>query len=333
MKRREFISLLGGVAVAPSQFWPREARAQQFGGMRRIGVLWAGRERDPQYELFGAAFLQGLRDAGWSDGVNARIEQRWGAGDPARLRAHAAELVKSAPDAILATSTAALAALLFETRTIPVIFVNVSDPVAGGFVASLAQPGANATGFTNFEYAISGKWLELLKEVAPGVVRAALIQNLDNPNWPRYVRASEAIAPSLRLAVTRIGVLDLDELERVVNAFAQEPNCGVIVLPSPFTLTNRESIVALTARHGLPTVYPHRFFALSGGLISYGSDANDLFRRVASYVDRILRGTKPADLPVQQPTKYELVINLKAAKALRLDVPPTLLARADEVIE
>jgi putative tryptophan/tyrosine transport system substrate-binding protein len=329
MKRREFITLLGSAAAA----WPLAARSQQTDRMRRIGVLMnlAGDDAEGQARI--AAFLQGLRQLGWTNGGNLRIDIRWGADDPDRGRRYAAELVALAPDVILASASPAVGTLLQATRTVPIVFTTVGDPVGGGFVESLARPGGNATGFMLFEYSISVKWLELLKEIAAYVRRAAVLRDPATASGAGQLGAIQSVAPSFGVELSPVGVRDAGEIERAITAFARETNGGLIVTGSALATVHRELIITLAARHKLPAVYYERVFAKSGGLISYGPDRVDPYRRAAGYVDRILRGEKPADLPVQAPTKYELVINLKTAKALGLDVPPTLLARADEVIE
>jgi putative ABC transport system substrate-binding protein len=330
MRRRNFIALLGGAAVA----WPLAARAQQGEGVRRIGMLIANAESDPEGQIRAAAFRQDLQKLGWTEGRNIRIDYRWGAGEPDRARAYAAELMALAPDVIVANGTLASTALQRATRSIPVVFVVVIDPVGAGLVESLAHPGGNITGFATFEPEIGGKWLELLTEISPGLRRIAGILDPTFLGFATVWRVIESIAPRFRLGVTSVVHRDPDDdIEAAVAAFAQEPGGGLIVLPTPANNISRERIISLAARHRLPAVYPFRLYATDGGLMSYGFDSFDLFRRGASYVDRILKGEKPADLPVQAPTKYELVINLKTAKALGLEVPPTLLARADEVIE
>ena len=328
MRRREFILALGGAAVA----WPLAARAQPE-RMRRIGVLMNLAADDPESSARLTAFLQGLQQLGWTDGRNVRIDTRWAAGDADRYRKSATELVALMPDVILATGTSAVAPLQQATRTVPIVFVQVIDPVGAGLVASLARPGGNATGFTLFEYGMSGKWLELLKEIAPRVTRAAVLRDPASAPGIGQFAAIQAVAPSLGVELSPVDVRDAGEIERAVTAFARSPNGGLIVTASPSAAVHRELIITLAARHKLPAVYPFRYFVTGGGLISYGPDIVDQYRRAAGYVDRILKGEKPADLPVQAPTKYELVINLKTAKALGLTVPPTLLARADEVIE
>ena len=327
--RREFITLLGGAAAT----WPLAARAQQGGRMRRVGVLQNLASDDPAEQARLMAFGQGLQELGWTIGQNVRIENRWSAGDPDRIRRNTEEMVALAPDVILASGNAGVAPLLQATRTVPVVFVIVPDPVGAGFVDSLARPGGNATGFIAYEYGLSGKWLEVLKEIAPGVTRAAVIRDPALASGPGQFAAIQSIAPSLGVEVSPVNVRDAGEIERAITAFAHSPNGGLIVTGSALVGIHRHLIIALAARHKLPAVYVERTYVAAGGLISYGSDFLDQYRRAASYVDRILKGEKPADLPVQQPTKYELVINLKTAKALGLDIPPTLLARADEVIE
>ena len=313
--------------------WPLAARAQQPERMRRIGVLMSLAADDPEAQARIAAFLQGLQQLGWTDGRNVRIDTRWGAGDADDIRKYAAELVALAPDVILATGAAAVGPLLQATRTVPIVFVNVADPVGAGFVDSLARPGGNATGFILFEYGMSAKWLELLKQIAPGVTRAAVIRDPAIAAGIGQFGAIQSVAPSVGVEVSPVNVRDAGEIERAVTAFARSSNGGLIVTGSALAVVHRDLIITLAARHKLPAVYFQRFFVTGGGLISYGPDIIDQYRRAAGYVDRILKGEKPADLPVQAPTKYELVINLKTAKALGLDVPPSLLARADEVIE
>jgi len=326
MIRREFITLLGGAAAA----WPFVARAQR--GMRRIGVLMVLPADDPEAQARLTAFAQGLQQLGWTVGQNVWVDYRWGRSNSDALR-NASELVALAPDVILAHSSAAVAPLLQATRTVPVVFTIVADPVGAGYVESLARPGGNATGFTNYEYAIAGKWLELLKEIAPGVRRVAVLRESAISAGPAQFGAIQIVAPSFGVDLRPVDVRDSGEIELAVTAFVQGSNGGLIVTGSPAAAVHRELIVALAARHRLPAVYNGRYWVTGGGLISYGPDYVDQFRRAAGYVDRILRGEKPADLPVQAPTKYELVINLKTAKALGIDVPPMLLARADEVIE
>ena len=327
MKRRDFIALLGGAAAA----WPLAARAQQRERMRHIGVLMTTAAGDPEGQARIAAFLQGLQQWGWTVGGNVRMDIRFAA-DNAATRKQANDLASLAPDVILANSSVAVGSLLQATRTVPIVFAIVADPVGAGFVDSLARPGGNATGFTPFEYGLSGKWLELLKQIAPGVTRVAVIRDPSTAVGLGQFGAIQAVAPSLGVEVSPINLRDVGEIEPAIAAFVRSSNDGLIVTGSPLALGHRDLIFALAARK-LPAVYPARFFAAAGGLISYGPDFLDQFRRAAGYVDRILKGEKPADLPVQAPTKYELVINLKTAKALGLEVPATLLALADEVIE
>jgi ABC-type uncharacterized transport system substrate-binding protein len=327
--RRAFITLLGGSAAA----WPVVARAQQPERMRRVGVLTNLAADDPEGQVRFTAFAQALAQLGWTVGQNLRIEHRWAAGDAERTRKYAAELVALTPDVMLATGASGVAPLLQTTRTVPVVFVLVPDPVGAGFVDSLARPGGNATGFVQFGYAISGKWLELLKEIAPGVTRVAVLRDPATTAGQGQIGALQAMAPSFGVEVTPVNVRDSGDIERAIAAFVRTSRDGLIVTGSALTVFHRDLIATLAARNKLPTVYFQRIFVASGGLISYGADAVDQYRRAAGYVDRILKGEKPADLPVQQPTKYELVINLKTAKALGLEIPPTLLARADEVIE
>ncbi len=329
MRRREFITLLGGAAVA----WPLTARAQQPGGMQRIGVLIPLAADDPEAKARIAAFLQGLRELGWADGRNVRIEYRWSGGNAADTRKYAAELAALAPDVIFTSGSAALGPLLQATRAVPIVFAIVPDPVGAGFVDSLARPGGNATGYLMFEYGISVKWLELLKQIAPGVTRAAVIRDPAVTAGIGQFGAIQAVAPSFGVEVSPVNVRDAGEIERAVAAFARSPNGGLIMTASALSVVHRDLIIALAARHKLPAVYWQRFYVTGGGLISYGPDLIDQYRRAAGYVDRILKGEKPADLPVQAPTKYELAINLKTAKSLGLAVPPALLAQADEVIE
>jgi putative ABC transport system substrate-binding protein len=326
VRRREFITLLGG-AVA----WPVAARGQQRERMRSIGVLNIFAADDQEGHVRVAAFLQGLHPFGWTIGRNVRVEQRWGT-DAANMRKNAADLVALAPDVILTSSAAGVAPLLEATRTVPIVFVLVADPVGAGFVDSLARPGGNATGFIAVEYGFTSKWLELLKEIAPGVTRAAIIRDPAITAGIGMFGAIQSAAPSLGMEISPVNVRDPGEIERALAAFARSGNGGLIVTASPLAYTHRDLIITLAARHKLPAVYFARPHVTGGGLISYGPDTVDQYRRAAGYVDRILRGEKPADLPVQAPTKYELVINLKTAKA-GLELPPTLLARADEVIE
>jgi putative tryptophan/tyrosine transport system substrate-binding protein len=328
MKRRDFITLLGG-AVA----WPLAAHAQQPERMRRIGVLIPYAADDPEGQARIAAFLQGLQQLGWTEGRNVRIDYRWSAGDADRARRYAAELVALAPDVILASGTSTVGPLLQATRTVPIVFPVIGDPVGAGFVDSLARPGGNATGFMSREYSLSGKWLELLKEIAPSVTRVAVLRDAALSGGPVQFGVIQAVAPSLRVEVNPINLRDAGEIERAIAAFAGSPNGGLILTGGATSLLHGDLIITLVARHKLPAVYPYRHIVTGGGLIFYWANFYDQYRRAAGYVDRILKGEKPADLPVQAPTKYELVINLKTAKTLGLEVPPTLLARADEVIE
>jgi putative ABC transport system substrate-binding protein len=329
MKRREFITLLGGAAAA----WPLAARAQQPERMRRIGVLLPARADDAEFQARVGAFLQGLALLGWTIGRNVRIDIRWAGGTAADIRRHAAELAALKPDIILANGSSTVGPLLQVTRSVPIVFPIMVDPVGAGFVDSLARPGGNATGFMNFEYSISAKWLELLKEIAPSVTRAAILRDATKPSGTGQFGVIQAMAPTLRMEVQPVNMRNAGEIERAVAAFARFPNGGLILTASALAAVHRDLIIKLAAQHKLPAVYYERFFVAAGGLISYGSDYIDQFRRAAGYVDRILKGEKPADIPVQAPTKYELVINLKTAKALGLTVPPSLLARANEVIE
>ena len=329
MRRREFLGGLGGAAVA----WPIAARAQQPDRVRRIGVLQAINESDPEGQLRKAPFVRGLQKFGWTEGANVMIDYRWGDDDADRIRLYATELTSMRPDVIWTSGALPLLALKRATRTIPIIFTQVYDPVGSGFVASLTRPGSNITGFTLGEFSMGGKILEVLKEVAPQVSRVAVILNLDQPPHVALWRAIEATAASFGVRLTPTDVQGPAEIERAIEAFAREPNGGLIVLPGPIAIVHRELITALAARHRLPAAYPFRFFVTAGGLVSYGVTPADQSRQAAGYVDRILKGEKPADLPVQQPTKFELVINLKTAKALGLEIPAILLARFDEVIE
>jgi ABC-type uncharacterized transport system substrate-binding protein len=328
MRRREFISLVGATTAA----WPLVAGAQQSERVRRIGVL-SNAPADAQGQTGVDAFQQALRQLGWSDGSNVRIEVRWGENDPDRARKYAAELIALSPDVLLAAGTLGVIALQKATHTVPIVFVRVSDPVGGGLVDSLARPGGNTTGFMNFEYNLSGKWLELLKQVAPHVMRAIVLRDTASPAGNAEFGALQAAAPSLGVELRPVDTRDRAAIERAVAGFAAIANGGMIVTPSATVSGNREVIVALASQHKLPAVYPYRYMVTSGGLISYGPDPMDLYRRAAGYVDRIFKGEKPGDLPVQAPTKFDLVINLKTAKSLGLTISPTLLTRADEVIE
>jgi putative ABC transport system substrate-binding protein len=329
MKRRQFITLLGGAAAA----WPLAARAQQPERMRRIGIILPATADNAQFQAWVGAVLQALALLGWTIGRNVQIDTRWATPNAADIRRHAAELVALAPDVILAYGSSTVGPVLQATRTIPIVFPVIGDPVAAGFVESLARPGGNATGFMTTEYGMAGKWLELLKQIAPGVVRAAVLRNPATPTGPAQFGVIQAVAPSLKVEVNPVDMRDAGEIERAIAAFARSPNGGLIVTAGAGAQLHRDLIITLAARHKLPAVYYERSLVAAGGLISYGPDYIDQFRRAAGYVDRILKGEKPADLPVQQPTNYSLVINLKTAKALGLEVPATLLARADEVIE
>jgi putative tryptophan/tyrosine transport system substrate-binding protein len=329
MRRREFITLIGGAAAA----WPLAARAQQSTQKKHLGVLMNETAENPEAQDRYAAFLQGLQEAGWAVGRNLRIDIRWGAGDVDRLRRYAAELVSLAPDVILAQGSSTMRPLLQATRTVPIVFPISSDPVGAGFVDSLAQPGGNATGFMSFEYSLSGKWLELLKETAPTITRVAVLRDANQGSGMSLYAIIQAMAPSLRVEVTPVNIRDAGEIERAIEVFTRGANGGLIVTTGGSVDLRRDLIIALAARHKLPAVYGERNFVTAGGLISYGPNYVDQYRRAASYVDRILKGEKPAGLPVQAPTKYELVINLKTAKALGLTVPPAVFARADEIIE
>jgi putative ABC transport system substrate-binding protein len=328
MQRREFITLLGGAAST----WPLAASAQQTERMRRIGVLLAGVD-DQEMQARVAAFIQALQQLGWTDGRNVRIEYRWAGGNVDDIRKYAAELVALAPDAILAGGSVGLPSLQQATRTVPIVFTQTPDPVGAGFVDSLARPGGNTTGFMSNEYGMGAKWLELLKEIAPGVTRVAVIRDAAISAGVGFFGAIQAVAPTFGVELTPVNVRDAGEIERAVTAFARSANGGLIVTGSALTFVHSELIIALAARHKLPAVYFNRGIVSRGGLISYGNDIIDQYRLAAGYVDRILKGEKPADLPVQLPTKFELVLNLKTAKALGLTLPQALLARADGVIE
>jgi ABC-type uncharacterized transport system substrate-binding protein len=327
--RRDFITLISSAAAA----WPLAARAQQPERMRHIGVLTNLGADDPLSATRVAAFVQRLQELGWTDGRNVRIDYRWSASDADRSRRYAAELVALAPDVILASASPAVASLKLATRVVPLVFVNVVDPVGAGFVASLARPGGNTTGFTLFEYGISGKWVEMLKQIAARTTRAAVLRDPAIASGIGQFAVIQAVAPSFGVELSPIDPRDAGEIEHGITTFARESNGGLIVTLATDTIVHRELIITLAARHRLPAIYSYRFFVSDGGLISYGPDPIDQFRRGASYVDRILKGEKPADLPVQAPTKYELAINLKTAKALNLEIPDKLLAIADEVIE
>jgi len=329
MRRRDFMTLVGGAAAG----WPLAARAQQSDQMRRIGVLMSFAADDATAQARLTEFLQTLQQLGWMDGRNARIDIRWSASEPERIRRYAAELVAFMPDVILASTTPGVAAVQQASRTVPIVFVQVADPVGAGLVASLAKPGSNATGFTIYEYGMAAKWLELLKDIAPRVTRAGILRDPASVADIGMFGAIQSVAPSLGMQLSPINLHDDSEIERGISAFAHEPNCGLIVVGAAAAFVHREQIIALAARHELPAVYPDQIFITGGGLISYGPDRLEGYRRAASYVDRILKGEKPSDMPVQAPTKYDLTINLRTAKALGLAVPPAMLARADKVIE
>jgi putative ABC transport system substrate-binding protein len=329
MRRREFITFLGGSVAA----WPLGAHAQQAEPIRRIGVLLPAPKDDPDYQPWVGAFVKRLEELGWIDGRNVRVDVHWATANPIEIRKQAAELVALAPDVILAPGTSTVGPLMQATHTIPIVFPIIADPVAGGFADSLAHPGGNATGFMLFEYSMSGKWLELLKQIAPDVTRVAVLGDPDTPTGPAQFGVIQAVAPSLRVEVGSFNKRDANEIERVITAFATLSNGGLILTAGGPALVNRDLIITLAARHKLPAVYFDRAFVTTGGLLSYGPDRIDLYRRAAGYVDRILKGEKPADMPVQAPTKYQLVINLKTAKVLGLKVPLNLQQIADEVIE
>ena len=330
MRRREFLGVVGGGAIAA---WPLAAHAQQAERVRRIGVLMSLAADDREGQVRIAAFVQGLQQLGWTDGHNVQIDTRWGAGDDDRARRYAAELVALAPDVILASGGSVVGLMRQATRTVPIVFTQTPDPVGAGFVESLARPGGNATGFTLFEYGLAGKWLELLKQIAPGMTRAAVLRDSAIAQGIGQFGAIQSVAPSVGVELRPVDVRDTTEIERAITAFARSANGGMIVTGSGSAIVHRELIITLAYRHKLPAVYFARDFVIRGGLISYGPDPADPHRRAAGYVDRILKGEKPADLPVQAPTKYETVLNLKTAKALGLEIPQSVLARADEVIE
>jgi ABC-type uncharacterized transport system substrate-binding protein len=329
MKRRDFITLLGGAAAG----WPLAARAQQPDSVRRVGILISGAEADPEMQARVAAIRKRLDTLGWSEGRNIRIDIRFGEGDPGRYSSLARTLVALQPDALIAYSTPIAAALRSETRTIPIVFVNVSDPIGSGLVASLARPGGNLTGLMLYEEGITGKWLALLKEITPRLTRAALIANPKTTPYDYFVRAATTAASSLAIEVVPSPIENVADIERVIESLARLPNGGLVFLPESTSIQHRDLVVALAARHRVPAVYAFRFFVAAGGLMSYGTEIIEQYREAASYIDRILRGANPADLPVQAPSKYQTVLNLKTAKALGLEVPPSLLVRADEVIE
>jgi putative ABC transport system substrate-binding protein len=329
MRRRKFITLVGGAVAA----WPLAARAQPSKQVRQIGMLIASEENEPLVRSRVTAFRQGLNDLGWIEGRNLQIEYRWTGNDPERTQRYVSELVALAPEVILSHSPPATSALSKATRSIPIVFVQITDPVGAGLVANLAHPGANITGFTTFEFSMGTKWLDLLKGIAPNLARVAVMQYAKSPTWSGQLQAVEAAAPSLGIQIIPAGVENAVDIERSIAEIGREANGGLIVMPDSITLIHRKLIVSLAERYHLPAIYPFRYFPDDGGLISYGIDLADVWRRGATYVDRILKGSAAGDLPVQQPTKFELVINLKTAKALGLEIPPTLLARADEVIE
>jgi putative ABC transport system substrate-binding protein len=327
VKRREFMALLGGAAA-----WPIAAGAQSA-LLRRVGIFMDLSEQDPEGQARVAAFRKGLQDLGWMEGRNVRFDTRWTGGDPARMRRLAAEIVGLAPEVIMNGGLPTLVAVQQETRTIPIVFAQVLDPVGAGFVESLARPGGNITGFVSFEYTMAGKWLETLKLMAPHIARIAAIRDLASPSEMGMLGAIQAVIPAFAMPFIAVGGRDAADFERGIEQFSREPNGGLIILPSPNTLVHRRAIMAMAARHRLPAIYPYGFFAREGGLLSYGIVPADNFRRAASYVDRILKGANPGELPIQVPTKFELVLNLKTAKTLGLEIPPKLLATADEVIE
>ena len=329
MRRREFIGLLGGAAAV----WPLAVRAQQGERMRRVGVLLPATADDAQFQTFVGAFLQELQSLGWSIGCNVQVETRWATASEPTIRRHVAELLALRPDVILAHGSSTVGLLLQATQTVPIVFPVVSDPVGNGFVDSLGRPGGNATGFMSFEYTMAGKWLELLKQIAPGVRRVAVLRDAVSPSGNALLGVIQAMAPSLKVEVTPVNMRDAGEIERSLAAFARTPNDGLIVTASGPAYNFRDLIIALAARHKLPAVYYEHSFIAAGGLMSYGPDYVDQYRQAAGYVDRILKGEKPSDLPVQTPIKFELAINLKTAKTLGLTVPSSVLAQANEVIE
>ena len=330
MKRREFIKAIAGSVAAT---WPLAARAQQRDGVRRVGIFMDLSEQDAEGQARVAAFRKGMEDLGWTEGRNIKFDTRWTAGDPSRMRKYAAELVGLAPEVIMNGGLPTLVIMQQETRTIPIVFAQVLDPVGAGFVESLARPGGNITGFVSFEYSMAGKWLETLKLIAPHIVRIAAVRDLASPSEMGMLGAIQAVMPAFAMPFVAIGGRDAADYDRVIEEYAREPNGGLIILPSPNTLVHRRAIMAQAARHRLPAIYPYGFFAREGGLMSYGIVPSDNFRRAATYVVKILKGAKPNDLPVELPIKFELMVNVKTAKALGLTVPPTLLSRADEVIE
>jgi putative ABC transport system substrate-binding protein len=328
MRRREFIKLVGGAAA----IWPLAARAQQGDGVRRVGALSTFAESDPEVQGWIRELVQRLQELGWTNGPNVQVDLRF-SNAATRTSMLATELIELRPDVVLAAGALAATALREQTLSVPIVFTHVVDPVSSGFVTNLARPEGNITGFTNFEFTVGGKWLQLLKDCAPSVDRIAVVFDPANPTWGAYLRTIEAAAPSFGVRLIPAGVRDAAEITQRVATFARDPNGALVVLPGPVTIRHREAIIVAAARHRLPTIYPYRFFTIDGGLMSYGSDVLDSYRRAASYIDRILRGTKVAELPVQQPTKYELTINVKTAKTLGLTVPDTVLGCADEVIE
>jgi putative ABC transport system substrate-binding protein len=329
MRRREFITLIGGAAVA----WPLAARAQKPGRMRRIGVLMHLAADDPEGQRRVAVFLQGLQEAGWAVGRNVDVDMRWAAGETERFRRHAMEIIALTPDVIMASATPSVLAVQQVTRTVPIVFVLVPDAVGAGIVASLSRPGGNTTGFTSTELGMSVKWLELLKEIVPKVTRAAVLRDAVDPATMGQFGAIHGAGSSFGVVISPIGVANAEDIERGITAFAREPNGGLIILPTPKTVVHRGLIIKLADQHRLPAVYRSRYWIAEGGLVSHGPGILDQYRSAAGYVDRMLKGEKPADLPVQEPTKYDLVINLKTAKALGLEIPSSVLARAGEVIE
>jgi len=331
MRRREFMSLIGSAAVA----WPLAVRAQEPGRMRRVGVLFAFINNDPESQVRIAVFQQELESLGWREGSNIQIEYRWASGDPERFRAFAAELVAARPDVLVALASPSAEALARATRMIPIVFAAVSDPVRSGLATSLSAPGGNATGFTNFDTALGAKWVEFLKELSPRLARVALLFNPATApgRGSAYLQSIEAVARSFGIESIHATVSNVAQIEDAIEALAGRPDSGLIVMPDIFMTNHRDLVTALATRYGVPAIYPFRYFAQGGGLISYGIDLSDIFRRAAGYVDKVLRGATPGSLPVQHPDKFELVINLKTARTLRLDVPRILLARANEVIE
>jgi putative tryptophan/tyrosine transport system substrate-binding protein len=329
MRRREFITLVGGATAA----WPIATRAQQPDRVRLVGYLASTPETEQQTRNWITAFERRFAELGWTDGRNVRIEYRFGGGDATRTRQLAKELLELQPDAVIAAATVAATALRQQTLSTPIVFVQIADPVSAGFVTNLARPEGNITGIANFEFSIGGKWLQIIKECAPMVSSVAVVFDPANPTWAPYLRAVEAAAPKVGIQLTPAGVTNAADIERDIIAFSRKPNGAIVVIPAPVTVVHSDTIITMAAQHRLPAVYPYRFYALSGGIISYGTDLAESYRRAASYVDRILKGAKPTDLPVELPTKFELVINLKTAKALSIRMPPTLLATADEVLE